>query len=139
MSFGWSAGDIAVSIRVIWRLVEAFDNAKGAKKEYGASRAFLRGLIPILQRIQQYLENPEKDQFQKDMIEQGRIIGDAYAAFEEHLDKRLGLSSRRSDVRSIVHTIRWSLDDIQDKVQKLKRKIVDAIAFLGPLLAFEIR
>ena len=139
MSFGWSAGDIIVSIKIIWQIVEAFDNAKGAKKQYETSRIFLRALIPVFHRIQHYLDNPEQDQDQEAMAVQGKIISEAYEAFEAHLDKRFGLSSRRSDFRSVRHTLLSALDEIHKKVQKLKDKVVDAMAFLGPLLAFEIR
>jgi hypothetical protein len=39
----------------------------------------------------------------------------------------------------VAHTILWALDDISEKDQKLKSKVVDAVAFLGPILALEIR
>jgi hypothetical protein len=32
-AFGFSAGDIVLAVKVIWQLVEAFDTAKGAKKQ----------------------------------------------------------------------------------------------------------
>jgi hypothetical protein len=137
--FGWSAGDIVQSIRVIWTIVEAFDSAKGSKKKYAESRAFLRALVPVLQRIQQYLKNPQQDAYKNDMEVQSQIIGEAYAAFESHLDNRLGLSSRRMNPKFVAHTLLSALDDISEKVQKLKTKVVDAVAFLGPILAFEIR
>ena len=137
--FGWSAGDIVQSIRVIWVIVEAFDSAKRSKKTYVESRAFLRALAPVLQRIQQYLEKPQQDAYKKDMEVQARIIGEAYTVFEAHLDKRLGLSSRSVNTKFVAHTLLWALDDISEKVQKLKTKVVDAVAFLGPILAFEIR
>ena len=70
---------------------------------------------------------------------QARIIGEAYAAFETHLDKRLGLSSQSINAKFVTHTLLWALDNISEKVQKLKSKVVDAAAFLGPILAFEIR
>jgi|SRR5579862_4882791 len=139
MAFGWSAGDITISIRIIYKVVEAFDSAKGAEKKYAASRSFLRALVPILRRIKQYVENPEEDQFKEDMIAQGKIISDAIASFESYLDKRVGLSSRESKLQNIKDKLLWSLDDIQEKVQQLKTRVVDAVAFLGPLLAFEIR
>jgi hypothetical protein len=40
-SFGWSAGDIVTAIEIIRRIIEAFDGAKGAKKQYATSCAFL--------------------------------------------------------------------------------------------------
>jgi hypothetical protein len=70
---------------------------------------------------------------------QSQIIGEAYAAFESHLDNRLGLSSRSMNPKFVVHTLLSALDDISEKVQKLKTKVVDAVAFLGPIPAFEIR
>ena len=138
-SFGWSASDIAMAVRVVWQIVEAFDKVKGARAKYATSQSFLRGLLPVLQRIQQYLENPEHDLHREDMNIQGKIIGDAYASFDTYLKDRIGLSSRESHMRSFKDKLLSALDDIQKKVQKLKTEVVDAMAFLGPLLAFEIR
>jgi hypothetical protein len=139
MSFGWSAGDIVISIKIVQQVVEAFDSAKGARKQYASSRAFLRALVPVLNRIKQYLENPEEDCDHEAMSSQGKIISEAYEEFEAHLSKRFGLSSRQSDVRSVVHTLLSVIDNLQKKVEKFRSKVVDAVAFLGPLLAFEIK
>jgi hypothetical protein len=100
---------------------------------------FLKAFVPVLQRIQQYLENPEDDKYAKDMLAQGTVVWKAYSDFQTHLEKRHGLSLRQSDPRSIVDTIRWSLDDVADRVQKLRSRVIDAMTFIGPLLAFEIR
>src|SRR5271169_6153460 len=102
-SFGWSAGDIVTSIRIVYQIIEAFDSVKGAKKQYASSQAFLRALVPVLKRVKQYLDNPEQDQDQEAMSVQGKIINEAYDAFEGYLRDRFGLSSRQNNVRSVVH------------------------------------
>lgn len=58
----------------------------------------------------------EQDAYKKDMESQAQAIGEAYAAFEAHLDKRLGLSSRSTNTRFVAHTLLWALDDISEKV-----------------------
>lgn len=123
-TFGWSAGDIIQSIRVTWTIVEAFDPAKGSQKKHAESRAFLRALVPVLQRIQQYLKNPPQDAYKNDMEIQAQIIGEAYAASEAPLDKRLGLSSGSMNTNFVAHTLLSALDDISEKAQKLKTKVV---------------
>lgn len=138
-SFGWSAGDIVTSIKIVQQIVEAFDSAKGAKKQYASSLAFLRALAPVPNRIKRYLENPEQDHDHEAMSTQGKITSEAYEEFEAHLDKRFGLSSRQSNVRSVLHTLLSVIDELQGKVEKFKNRVVDAMALLGPLLAFEIK
>lgn len=139
MAFGWSAGDIVQCIVVIWKIVEAFDSAKGSTKKYRESQAFLRAFVPVLEGIKQYLETPGQDSYKNDMETQAKIIGEAYAEFDAYLFKRHGLSSHTTNMKSMAHTLLLALDDISDKVQKLKSKVVNAVAFLGPILAFEIR
>jgi hypothetical protein len=62
VAFGWSAGDIATAIQIIWHIIEAFDRAKGAKKQYAASCAFLRSLTPVLERMKLQIKNAESTQ-----------------------------------------------------------------------------
>ncbi|KAL8750302.1 MAG: hypothetical protein Q9199_007160 [Rusavskia elegans] len=140
--FGWSACDIIKAIEIIWGIAEAFDNAKGARAKYATSSAFLRGLVPVLQRIQLCVESPDQTQLQKDILAQGVIIREAYVDFEGYLDKRIGLSSpvqgTGGKLRYITQAVFSAFDEMQGKVQNLQTKVVNAMAFIGPIPALEI-
>ncbi|KAL8772787.1 MAG: hypothetical protein Q9209_002132 [Squamulea sp. 1 TL-2023] len=143
--FGFSFGDIVKAIEIVWKIAEAFDNAKGAKASYARSRAFLRGLVPVLQRIQRCLETPQKDddRYQKDILIQGAIIYEAYVRFEKHLDKRIGLEpegkTKTDKLRYVTQVVLSALDELQKKVEKFQGEVVNAMALIGPVLALEIK
>ncbi len=86
----------------------------------------------------QYLETPEQDDYRDDIEVQARIITEAYADFETHINKQLGLSSRTTNMEFVAYTLLSALDDISNKVRKLKSKVADAVAVLGLIPAFEI-
>lgn len=109
-------------------IINAFDRAKGAKKQYAASCAFLRALVPIFDGIKVRIETTEEEELQDDMLRQAEIIALAYAKFEDHLEKRHGLSSRKPrEAKKIMTTIIWSMEELNDKVQKMQKKVLDAI------------
>ncbi|KAL8868119.1 MAG: hypothetical protein Q9174_005202, partial [Haloplaca sp. 1 TL-2023] len=140
--FGWSVGDIAIAIRVIVKVAEAFYHAKDIDKRYAMSRSFLRGLIPVLERIRQCVERQENDAHREEIMAQGLIIYDAYQAFAAHLDKRSLLADgqeKGSRFRVARQRFLSALDEMQGKVEKLQARVVNAMAFIGPILAFEIK
>ncbi|KAL8684597.1 MAG: hypothetical protein Q9224_006247 [Gallowayella concinna] len=140
---GWSAGDIMMAIQVVLKIAEAFDNAKGARTKYAASSCFLRGLAPVLQKIHQCVECPGWDQYHEDIMAQAVIIHAAYESFEEQLIKRKDLVLQRQStvdkLRYLAQVIMSGLDELHGKVEKLQTRVVNAVAFIGPILAFEIR
>ena len=139
-NFGWSAGDIVTAIEIIWRIIKAFDEAKGAKKQYAASCAFLRSFTPVLERMKLQIENVASTQLQDDMLIQAETISIAYADFDKYLDKKYALSSSKpQDVRRIIASIRWSLDDLHEKVQKLQQKVINAVQLFQTLIVQEIQ
>jgi hypothetical protein len=139
-SFGWSAGDIVTAIEIIWRIIKAFDGAKGAKKQYAASCAFLRSFTPVLERMKLQIENVASTQLQDDMLIQAETISIAYADFDKYLDKKYALSSSKPrDVRRIIASIRWALDDLHEKVQKLQQKVINAVQLFQTFIVQEIQ
>ena len=140
ITFGRSAGDLAAAIQIICHIINAFDRAKGSKKQYAASCAFFRAFGPVLERVKLQIEATESGKLQNDMLIQAEVIINAYTGFEAYLDKRHGLSARRpSDVSHVVATIKWSFDELHDKVQKLQEKIINAVQLFQTLIIQEIQ
>lgn len=127
--FGFSAGDIAMAIQILWRIMKAFDRAKGAKKQYALSCGFLRQLIPVVKRMEMQLKVSHEDELQSDLAEQFEAISVAYEDFDNYLAKRYnGLSAKEPNkAHHILSTIRWALDELNDKVQKFKDRVNDAL------------
>ncbi|KAL8868490.1 MAG: hypothetical protein Q9174_004958 [Haloplaca sp. 1 TL-2023] len=142
--FGWSVGDIAMAIGVIVKIAEAFHHAKDIDRRYAMSRSFLRGLVPVLKRIQQCVESRENDAHREEIMAQGLIIHDAYEAFAAHVNKRKDIvppdgQEKGSRFRVARQRFLSALDEMQGKVEKLQARVVNAMAFIGPILAFEIK
>ncbi|KAK4545728.1 hypothetical protein LTR36_002682 [Oleoguttula mirabilis] len=140
MSFGWGAGDIATAIKIIYCIIKLLDHAKSAKKHYANSCGFLRQLAPILQRIQAQTQDPNDEQTRSDYAEQCAAINAAYDEFDHYLEKKYhGLSAKQpSKASQLLPSAKWALDEMHEKVQKLKNQISDALQPYQTLMAQEI-
>jgi len=139
-SFGWSAGGIVTAIKILTAVIRAFDQAKGAKKQHAMSCGFLRQLIPILRRIKNQINDAKDDQLRSDLVEHCHAIDDAYKGFDEFLEKRYnGLSAGQPNkTKQIVVTVKWSLDEMHDKVQKMKERTMAAMQPYMTLMTQEV-
>ena len=126
------------------KIAGAFHSARDIDKRYAMSRSFLRGLVPVLERIQQCVERRENDAHQEEIMAQGLTIHDAYQSFAAHLDKRKAIVCAGEQEKNwIFRVARQSflsaLDEMQGNVEKLQARVVNAMVFIGPILAFEIK
>lgn len=53
-AFGWSAGDLAAAIGVLWTVCESLRSAGGASDSYQSSLDFLQGLHGTLKRLRDF-------------------------------------------------------------------------------------
>lgn len=53
-AFGWSAGDLAAAIGVLWTVCESLRSAGGASDSYQSSLGFLQGLHATLKRLHDF-------------------------------------------------------------------------------------
>lgn len=120
--------------------MKAFDRAKGAKKQYALSCGFLRQLIPVMKRMQIQLTESQDEQLQSDLGQQFEAINVAYEDFDNYLAKKYnGLSAKEpSRASQILTTIRWTLDELNEKVQKFKDRINDALQVYQAMMLQEI-
>jgi hypothetical protein len=129
MYFGWSAGDLVTAMQILHRILRAFDRAKGAKKQYALSCGFLRQLIPVIKRIEIQIRDNQNGEIKGDLSEQFQAVHTAYEDFETYLQKKYnGLSAKEPNrATQILLTIRWSLDELHERVQKFKDQVNDAL------------
>ncbi|KAK5127055.1 hypothetical protein LTR85_008414 [Meristemomyces frigidus] len=132
-----SFGDIATAIKILNNIIEAFS---GAKKQYAISCGFLRQLVPVLRRMQAQLVAAQGQDLQDDIIAQHEAIGAAYDAFDQYLSKKYdGLSSKDPNkARETLLRVQWSLDELNDRVQKLKDRMSVALQPYQALMLQEL-
>lgn len=90
--FGWSAGDIALAIKLLLKLHEAFSETTGASAQFAEAASFLGGFRVTLTRLQAYVASSSssssaESQYTKDIEKQLRRIQPPFAAFVEYLGK----------------------------------------------------
>lgn len=111
MSFGWSAGDLAAAMTLIYNLIQALDNVDGAAGNYREAVSFLRDLKRTLEPLQtltawnQYLEY-------------GRDIGEQVAQIRAPVEKFLAAvlkfepsfgSVKDGHHRHILRKLQWHI------------------------------
>ena len=139
-AFGWSSGDIAIAIEILSHVLKAFNRAKGAKKQYALSCGFLRQLVPVIKRIQTQIADAKNEELRNDLAEQCVAINAAYDDFDAFLHKRYnGLSAQNAyKAKEILQTIRWSLDELHEKVHKFRDRVNDALQPYKALMLQEV-
>jgi hypothetical protein len=55
--FGWSAGDIVVSIKIVSQIADAFSESGGAKEQYAETSTWLRSFAEDLERVKEYVDD----------------------------------------------------------------------------------
>ncbi|KAI7460128.1 hypothetical protein KC357_g9054 [Hortaea werneckii] len=129
VDFGYSVGDVVYAIQILYVIIQAFDEHKGAKKKYALSSGFLRQLVPVLQRLEDQIPQVGSEERRQELLVNAQTINDAYGVFYDYLrNKYCGLSpDEPSKFKQILATMRWSLDELHDKVQKLKSDVTVAM------------
>lgn len=142
-AFGWSAGDLAVSITIIIKISEAFKKAGGASSQFAETTAFLDAFEATLQRIKDYTNDDANAKYTQSIVEQVKLIDGPYSKFEKYMQDfcpALGETSTQSTVRKAPRKIRWALKELSEvsgEIAKLKKAITDPMLFIGPLLLLQ--
>lgn len=135
--FGWSAGDIATACLVLIHVIKAFDDVKGANKQYRESHAFLCGLYLVVNYVS---DDTKASSLSDEARAQVQSISNAYTDFHAYILKYTRIDNPdKSRLKSILPTIRWSMHELNDKVQKLKTNSLNAIAIMETLIVMDLR
>lgn len=141
--FGWSAGDIVQSIKIINKICDAFKESGHASTKYAESTAFLQGFKLILSHIKDYTNDSSTAKYTEAINEQVKLIDASYSHFEKHMLKfypALGATSTQSGIQKAPKRIKWALKELSDvfgKVSELKKAVADPIVLIGPLLQLQ--
>lgn len=141
--FGWSAGDIVSSIRIIIKICEAFKEADGAASRCQESTAFLEGLKITLSKLDSHIRRNPDSEYAAEISKQLKLIDVPYCRFEKFmLDFQPALSSTSTygRFRKVPQKIKWALKElsaVSGKVAELKREICDPLTLLENLMQLQ--
>ncbi|PQE32258.1 hypothetical protein CJF32_00001006 [Rutstroemia sp. NJR-2017a WRK4] len=136
MSFGWSAGDIASAIKVVYNLIQALDDASGAANDYREAVLFLKNLLHTIEPLQQLaLWNAYPD-YGREIKEQVDFIQEPVKLFCAKVlkyESSLGATARAGSCRHVTRKLQWYLF-MSQKVLKLKGKIESHMRLIDTLM-----
>jgi hypothetical protein len=92
--FGWSAGDVVLSIKLLYRVSKAFRDAEGAQKQYAEVAAWLGSFAGVLDRIRDFITDSPRPACVPGILKILENIDLAYAKFENYLTKYQSLRIR---------------------------------------------
>jgi hypothetical protein len=140
--FGWSAGDLVTSIKILYSVASAFKDASGASSQYKETASWLESFASDLERMREYItENPDA-RYTKNIVEQVGRIDKYYGEFETYLqkyDKGLSSSKGSNVVVGAGKKVKWALQELKGKVDSLKFAVTGPIVSLNLLLALQCR
>lgn len=141
--FGWSAGDVVVSIRIIIKICEAFNEAGGSTSRYAESTAFLEGFKVTLSKLDAYIRRNPNSEYTAEITQQLKLIDAPYCRFEKFMldfQPALGTNSNYGRVRKAPGKMKWALKElsaVSGKVAELKKEVCDPLVLVDNLMQLQ--
>jgi hypothetical protein len=138
--FGWSAGDIVVTIQLLSHIASAFRKAGGAKDSHAETHNWLTSFSRVLERVRGYANTTSAGTHRDDILAQIAIIDPQYKRFEDYLskyDKALSSQATGSVVKTAFRTAQWNVKELKGQIDTLKQKVSDPVTYLVLLLVLE--
>lgn len=136
MSFGWSAGDIATGIAIIYNLIEALDGCDGAARDYREAVTFLQGLKRTLDPLQTFTAWNTHPKYGEEIKEQVTRVKEPICAFLDSVVKfepSLGAKAARGHHRHILRKVQWFLF-MTKRTVALRKKIESNLRIIDSLM-----
>ena len=142
MSFGWSAGDVATAIRLLYKVGVALKEAGGASSEYQDTTSFLQTLTRTLEHLNA-LQNTQLDpgiaNNLREQCEQIRKPLEEFLRDVEKYESGLGVQaqSKRRKILSVPRKLQWALSASKE-AKKLQDRVAVPMAAVGLVLGQQI-
>jgi hypothetical protein len=140
--FGWSAGDLVTSIKILCAVAGAFKDTTGAKSQYTDTATWLESFASDLKHMNEYTSQNPNARYTASIIEQVARINMHYQKFEQYLqkyDKGLSSNAHANTITAIVKKIKWTLKELKGKADSLKLAVTGPILSINLLLALQCR
>lgn len=139
MSFGWSAGDVAAALKLLYRLGNSLRESGGASSDYQDTIAFLQTFSQTIQHlhaIQATSLDPPIAQTLRDQC--GQIRGPLQAFLEDanKFESSLGLNKRKK-LWGIGRNIQWEVA-MKNKVKALQNRVEVPVASISIILGQQV-
>jgi len=138
--FGWSAGDIVVSIKILYQVADAFSESGGAKDQYPDTSTWLRSFAEDLKRIKEYVDDNPTAKYTENIRQQVSNIGPHYDEFEKYLQRfepALNSKSTVSITRRAVKKVRWAVKELKGHVEGLKAAVSGPLTSINLLICLQ--
>jgi hypothetical protein len=138
--FGWSAGDIVVSIKILCQIADAFSESGGAKDQYAETSTWLRSFADDLERVKEYVDGNPTAKYTGNIGQQVSNIGPHYAQFEKYLQRfepALSSKSTVSSVQQAVKRARWAIKELKGYVEGLKAAVCGPLTSINLLICLQ--
>jgi hypothetical protein len=140
MSFGWSAGDIAFALLILYKVGSAVKEASGASSAYQETISFLDSLQKTLEHLRTFSSTI----FDADKIEElrGQVVQlrELVTRFEEEAKKfepALAATSQRGKVLAAPRKVQWVLQ-MPARLKELQNEVTVPMMTLSVLLGSSI-
>ena len=138
--FGWSVGDIVLSIQILFKIAEAFKDFGGAKDQFSETSTWLQSFANDLERVREYDTARANAKYTKNISQQVAIIEPRYFEFERYLQKyEPALSSNPTEAapKKAARKVKWALKELKGHVDILKSKVSGPLRSVNLLLELQ--
>ena len=138
--FGWSAGDIVVSIQIIYRIGKAFGEVGGAKEQYAETAAWLDNFARDLERILEHVTDNPTAKYTENIKQQITDIDRHYVHFEKYVRKQDAALSSTSSIDAVKRAfakVRWAVKELKGHVDSLKTAVSGPLMSINLLLSLQ--
>jgi hypothetical protein len=135
-AFGWSAGDLVASIKIVIKIAGALKDSGGAKTDFQEAIEFLFGLEITLQNLKSIspiLTIPSQEYIVQQEVKKISEPLKEFFARVEKFDKCLGSGSKLGFWRTVPRKLQWAIG-VSKEVISLRDRISIPMASLGILL-----
>jgi hypothetical protein len=134
MSFGWSAGDLATAVTLIYNLIQALDSCDGAASDYREAVSFrFETYSRPLQAFTSWNAFPSYAKEIEEQANQIRVPVETFLEAVVKVEPSLGQSAAPGHHRHVFRKLQWQVM-VSKKVVVLRKNIESHMRIIDTLL-----
>ena len=139
MSFGWSAGDVASAMKLLYTVGKALKESCGASSDFAETSSFLLALqttLRLLQSLDTVAINSKFAESFKELCQQIQLPLDVFLKDVLKYEPALSSASRKSKILTAPRKIQWALV-MPSKIKKLQSQIGGAMLAVNTVMGHQ--
>lgn len=139
MSFGWSAGDLALAVKLLYQVGVALKESGGASSDFQDTLTFLQTLSLTLQHVSalQNLQRSGDLEITENLRAHCTLIrepvGNFLAKIHTKYERQLGKDSKWYKLQPAWKKLRWALS-ISEKAKQLQGRITTSMTAISVIM-----